>query len=154
HGGFYQALVDGTYEKYGLDVTIVQGGPRAANRQLMLAGKTTFFMAGNFIVPLSSVEQDIPLVEVAALFQKERQLLMVQPQAAIAPFAALASLPTIYMGKDSFATSFRWMKSAFPGFSDEQYQPYNINPAPFLADKQSAQQGYVTSEPYAIETQG
>ena len=26
HGGFYQALADGTYRKYGLDVTIVQGG--------------------------------------------------------------------------------------------------------------------------------
>jgi len=27
HGGFYQAVADGTYKKYGLDVTIVQGGP-------------------------------------------------------------------------------------------------------------------------------
>lgn len=27
HGGFFQALADGTYKKYGLDVTIVPGGP-------------------------------------------------------------------------------------------------------------------------------
>ena len=29
HGGFYQAVADGTYKKYGLDVTIQPGGPQA-----------------------------------------------------------------------------------------------------------------------------
>ena len=32
HGGFYQALADGTYQKYGLDVTIVPGGPNEISR--------------------------------------------------------------------------------------------------------------------------
>jgi len=32
-------------------------------------------------------------------------------------------------------------------------KPYTSNPQPFLADKRSAMQGYVTSEPYAIEKQ-
>src|SRR6188472_739035 len=31
HGGFYQALTDGTYERYGLDVKIIQGGPQLNN---------------------------------------------------------------------------------------------------------------------------
>ena len=43
------------------------------------------------------------------------------------------------------------MKADLPGFNDEQRKPYNYNPAPFLADKKSAQQGYLTSEPFAIE---
>src|SRR5215467_11446300 len=38
HGGFYQALVDGTYQKYGLDVTIVPGGPNINNRILLPVG--------------------------------------------------------------------------------------------------------------------
>ena len=38
HGGFYQALADGTYRKYGLDVTIVPGGPNSNNRILLIAG--------------------------------------------------------------------------------------------------------------------
>lgn len=42
HGGYYQAVVDGTYEKYGLDVTIRQGGPQAPNRQLLIAGQLDF----------------------------------------------------------------------------------------------------------------
>lgn len=154
HGGFYQAVADGTYEKYGLKVTILQGGPQAANRALMLAGKATFNMAGNLLEPFSSIEQEVPLLEVAAIFQKEPQVLIAHPDTGIEKFDDLAKLPTIFMGKDGFASYFQWMKSAYPGFKDEQYKPYTFNPAPFLADKQSAQQGYITSEPFEIEKQG
>src|ERR1700682_1692039 len=36
HGGFFQALADGTYKSYGLDVTIVPGGPHDNNRVLQI----------------------------------------------------------------------------------------------------------------------
>ena len=94
------------------------------------------------------------MIEVAAIFQKDPQVLIAHPDAGVETFADLAKLPTIFMGKDGFATDFQWMKQAYPGFRDEQYKPYTFNPAPFLADKKSAQQGYITSEPYAIEKQG
>src|SRR4029077_20600182 len=42
HGGFYQALADGTYRKYGLDVTIVPGGPSTNNQILLPVGKIDF----------------------------------------------------------------------------------------------------------------
>lgn len=154
HGGFYQAVVDGTYEKHGLKVTIVQGGPSAANRALLVADKVTFYMAGNLLEPFSAVEQEVPLVEVAAIFQKDPQVLMAHPDAPVETFADLAKLPTIFMAKDLFVSGFQWMKQAYPGFKDEQIKPYTFNPAPFLADKMSAQQGYITSEPYSIETVG
>ncbi|WP_186391722.1 MULTISPECIES: ABC transporter substrate-binding protein [unclassified Pannonibacter] len=154
HGGFYQAVADGTYEKYGLKVEIVQGGPQAASRALMLAGKVEFYMAGNMLQPLNALAEDIPVVEVAAIFQKDPQVLIAHPDAGLEKFEDLAKLPTIFMGTDGFASYFQWMKSAYPGFKDEQYKPYAFNPGPFLADKQSAQQGYITSEPFAIETEG
>lgn len=154
HGGFYQAVVDGTYEKHGLDVTIVQGGPQAANAALLMADKIQFYMRGNLLGSFSAVEQDIPVVEVAAIFQKDPQVLITHPEFEGTELADLASLPTIFMGKDGFASYFQWMKGEFEGFSDAQYKPYTFNPAPFLADKQSAQQGYITSEPYAIEQEG
>jgi NitT/TauT family transport system substrate-binding protein len=154
HGGFYQAVADGTYEKYGLKVTIVQGGPNAANQALLMADKIQFYMQGNLIGSFSAVEQDIPVIDVAAIFQKDPQVLIAHPDAGIDKFADLAKLPTIFMGKDLFTTGFQWMKAAYPGFKDEQIKPYTFNPAPFLADKDSAQQGYVTSEPYEIEKQG
>lgn len=154
HGGFYQAVADGTYEKHGLKVTIVQGGPNAANQALLMADKIEFYMQGNLIGSFSAVEQDIPVVEVAAIFQKDPQVIIAHPESGVESFADLAKLPTIFMGKDLFSTGFQWMKAAFPGFKDEQIKPYTFNPAPFLADKMSGQQGYITSEPYAIETVG
>lgn len=154
HGGFYQAAADGTYEKYGLDVTIVQGGPQSANAALLMADKIEFYMRGNFIGAFSAVEQEIPVIEVAAIFQKDPQVIIAHPDSGIEKFEDLAKLPTIFLAKDLFSTGFQWMKAAYPGFRDEQYKPYTFNPAPFLADKMSAQQGYITSEPYAIETVG
>jgi NitT/TauT family transport system substrate-binding protein len=154
HGGFYQAVADGTYEKYGLKVTIVQGGPQAANQALLMADKIQFFMQGNLIGSFSAVEQDIPVIEVAAIFQKDPQVIIAHPESGLKGFGDLAKVKSLFLAKDVFVSDFQWMKQAFPGFKDEQVKPYTFNPAPFLADKDSAQQGYVTSEPYEIEKQG
>ncbi|MDO3435358.1 ABC transporter substrate-binding protein [Rhizobium sp. CBN3] len=152
HGGFYQAVADGTYAKHGLDVTIVQGGPNAANSALLISGKIDFYMGGPQ-GEISAVEQGIPLVDVAAIFQKDPQVLIAHPDAGIEKFEDLAKLKTLFLGKDGYLTYFEWMKANFKGFRDEQYKPYNFSPAPFLADKDSAQQGYLTSEPYEIQKQ-
>ncbi|MCL6707312.1 ABC transporter substrate-binding protein [Pseudomonas sp. R2.Fl] len=152
HGGFYQAVADGTYEKYGLKVTIVQGGPQAANRALLIAGKVEFYMGGQ-LQGLDAVKEGIPLVDVASIFQKDPQMLMAHPDQGIETFADLAKLDTLFMGKDGYVTYYEWMKKNFEGFTDEKYKPYTFNPAPFIADPKSGQQGYLTSEPYEIEKQ-
>ena len=153
HGGFYQAVVDGTYEKFGLKVKIVQGGPQAANQSLLLGDKIQFYMGG-MLGAFNAIGNGVPVVEVASLFQKDPQILMAHPDAGVEKFEDLAKLSTIFMGKDGFSTYFQWMKTAYKGFKDEQYKPYTFNPAPFIADKNSAQQGYLTSEPYEVEKQG
>lgn len=150
HGGFYQALADGTYEKHGLDVTIVPGGPQAPNRALLMAGKIDFYMAGT-LSAFDAVKQGIPIINVAAIFQKHPQIFIAHPDQGIEKFDDLAKLKTIYLGKDVFTTAFEWMKARGTGFNDAQFTPYQFTSAPFLANKNSAQQGYLTSEPYAIE---
>jgi NitT/TauT family transport system substrate-binding protein len=152
HGGFYQALADGTYAKYGLDVEIVQGGPNAQNRALVLAGKIDIYL-GTQQEQLVGIEQGIPLVDVAAFYQKNPQAILAHPATGIEKFADLAHVSTIYMTPGGYAVYFEWMKAKFPGFRDEQYKPYTFNPAPFLANKDSAQQGLLTSEPYEIKAQ-
>jgi NitT/TauT family transport system substrate-binding protein len=152
HGGFYQAVADGTYKKYGLDVTIVQGGPQAPNEQLLAAGKIDFYMGGTLSL-FDAVKNDIPLINVAAMFQKDPQVFLAHPDAGYEKFADLAKAPTIFMGKDIFVTTFAWIKANYPGFNDAQYKPYQFNPGPFIADPKSVQQGYVTSEPYGVEQQ-
>jgi NitT/TauT family transport system substrate-binding protein len=149
HGGFYQALIDGTYRKHGLDVTIVPGGPQVNNRILLPVGKLDFFMAANTLQSFDAVEQNIPTLAVAAMFQKEPQVLMAHPGQGIEKFEDLKKL-TLFISKEGLASYFQWLKADF-GFSEAQVKPYTSNPQPFLADKKSAMQGYVTSEPYAIE---
>jgi len=149
HGGFYQALADGTYRKYGLDVTIVPGGPNANNRILLTAGKIDFYLSANTLQGFDAVAQNVPTIEVAAMFQKDPQVLIAHPDQGIGKFADLKNL-TLFVSKEGMATYYQWLKADF-GFKDEQAKPYTFNPQPFLADKKSAMQGYVTSEPFAIE---
>jgi len=151
HGGFYQALADGTYRKYGLDVTIVPGGPNVNNRILLPVGKLDFFMSANSLQAFDAVAHDIPTVTVAAIFQKDPQVLIAHPGMAEI-FADLKKL-TLFVSKEGMASYFQWLKADY-GFDESKVKPYTFNAQPFLADKNSATQGYVTSEPYAIETQG
>ncbi|MBW6424320.1 ABC transporter substrate-binding protein [Rhizobium sp. XQZ8] len=150
HGGFYQAIVDGTYARYGLSVDIVQGGPGTRNRALLLADKLDFYL-GTHQEQLEAVEQNIPLVDVAAFYQKNAQVLLTHPGNGVDGFADLAKLPTIFMTQGGYGAYFQWMKANFSGFRDEQFRPYNFSPALFLANTNSAQQGLVTSEPYEIK---
>jgi NitT/TauT family transport system substrate-binding protein len=151
HGGHYQALVDGTYRKYGLDVTIVPGGPNVNNRLLLPVGKLDFFMSANTLQSFDAVEQNIPTLAVAAMFQKDPQVLIAHPDQGIEKFEDLKKL-TLFISREGLASYFQWLKADF-GFSEAQVKPYTSNAQPFLADKRSAMQGYVTSEPYAIEKQ-
>ena len=151
HGGFYQAIADGTYRKYGLDVTIVPGGPQVNNRMLLLAGKIDFFMSANCLQGFDAVAQNIPTLAVAASFQKDPQVLLAHPGAA-EKFEDLKKL-TLLVSSEGMQTYFKWMQAEF-GFSAERVKPYTFNPQPFLVDKNSAMQGYVTSEPFAVEKAG
>ncbi len=149
HGGFYQALADGTYRKYGLDVTIVPGGPQVNNRIMLAVGKLDFFMSANTLQSFDAVEQKVPTLAVAAMFQKDPQVLIAHP--GVEKLEDLRDL-TLFISKEGMVTYFQWLKAAYK-FSDARVKPYTFNPQPFLADKASAMEGYVTSEPYAIEKQ-
>ena len=149
HGGFYQALADGTYRRYGLDVTIVQGGPQVNNQLLLAVGRLDFFMSTNTLQSFDAVEQNIPTLAVAAMFQKDPQVLIVHPDRGINDLKDLRGR-TLFISQEGVITYFKWLKQEY-GLSDRQVRPYTFNPQPFLADPNSAMQGYVTSEPYAIE---
>lgn len=150
HGGFYQAVADGTYAKAGLDVEIVMGGPQTNGRLMLLTGRLDYYMGGNMIQPFLAVKENVPTVVVASIFQKEPQCLIAHPGQGYDTFLDLKKCNNLMLSKEGQASYFQWMKAEF-GFRDEQVRPYTFNAAPFLADKKSAMQGYVTSEPYAIE---
>ena len=152
HGGFYQSVADGTYAACGLDVTIVPGGPQVNNRALLLAGKIDYNMGGNMLEAFSAVQEGIPVVAVAASFQKEPQVILAHPGKA-KTFEDLKNLPVLLIGDQGYASYYQWMKKVY-GFTDEQRQPYTFNMAPFIADENSAMQGYISSEPLMVKKEG
>ena len=149
HGGFFQAVADGTYKKYGLDVTIVPGGPNENNRMLLIAGKIEFFMAANTLQSFDAVANNVPVISAAAIFQKDPQVFVTHPEYKVTRLEDLKPL-TLFVSKEGVASYFQWLKHEY-GFNERMVRPYTFNSQPFLANKQSAMQGYVTSEPFAIE---
>jgi NitT/TauT family transport system substrate-binding protein len=149
HGGFYQAVATGIYKKHGLDVTIKMGGPQVNGMQLLAAGQADCYM-GSDAQTIKANESGIPVVTVAAAFQKDPQVLIAHPH--VKDIAELKD-KTILIGATANNTYWPWLKVKY-GLNDGQTRPYTFNIQPFLADKNVVQQGYLSSEPYAIEQAG
>jgi NitT/TauT family transport system substrate-binding protein len=148
HGGFYQSVADGTYAACGLDVTIISGGPQVNNRALLLAGRIDYHMGGDMLQAFNAVAEGIPVVAVMATFQKHPQVIVAHPD--VETWEDLKDR-TLLIGDNGFSSYYQWMIAAH-GFTVEQRQPYTFNPAPFIADTGLAMQGYLSSEPYLVET--
>jgi NitT/TauT family transport system substrate-binding protein len=153
HGGFYQALADGTYRRHGLDVKILQGGPQVNNRPLLPAGRIDFLMTGNLLHSFDNVKNEVPTMVVAAIFQKDPQALIAHPGQGYESFAALRNAPVALVAKDAQFTWWQWLKATH-GFRDEAIRPYNFNLGQFLANKRAIQQGYSVAEPIYVLKQG
>lgn len=149
HGGFYQAVATGLYKKYGLDVTIKMGGPQINGIQLLAGGLVDLWMGYDFQT-LKAVEQGVPAVTIAGFFQKDPQAILAHPD--VKTFADLKG-KTIFIAGAADITFWPWLKVKY-GYTDSQKKPYAFSVAPFLADKSSAQQGYITAEPYSIMQAG
>ncbi len=149
HGGFYQAVADGTYAACGLDVTILPGGPQVNNRALMLAGQVDFNMAGSTLDGFSAAQEGLPIVAVMAAFQKEPQVIVTHPGAA-SSFADLTKLDKFLISDGGVLTFWAWMIEAY-GFKPEQREVYTFSAAPLIANTTWGMQGYLSSEPYFFE---
>jgi NitT/TauT family transport system substrate-binding protein len=149
HGGFYQALASGAYEKRGLNVQIMQGGPAVNVPQLLASGAVELGMGSNSFIPMNLVAEGAPVKAVAAFFQKDPQVLIAHPDPALNSIADLRGRP-ILLADASINAFWVWLKARY-GFTDDQVRKYTYNLAPFLADERAVQQGYLTSEPYTIE---
>ena len=152
HGGFYQALANGTYKAHGLDVTIRMGGPQTNPPQQVAAGQVDFQLSSGSFAALAMAQQGIPVIAVAAFFQKDPEVLISHPGTGADTIAAMKGRP-IMISAANRTGSWLFLKAKY-GFSDAQIRPYNFSVAPFLADKDAIQIGLLSSEPYQIEKAG
>ncbi len=152
HGGFYQALAQGLYKKHGLDVTIRMGGPQVNPPQQVAAGVVDFQLSSGSFAAMSMAQQGIPVLAVAAFFQKDPEVLISHPGSGTDTIAEMKGKP-IMISTANRAGSWLFLQAKF-GFTDSQIRPYNFSVAPFLADKTAIEIGFVSSEPYQIEKAG
>jgi len=152
HGGFYEAQALGFYKARGLDVQIVEGGPSVNVPQLLAGGAADFGIGSNGFIPLNMLRQGVPVKAVMAIFQKDPQVLITHPRADVKSLADMKGKP-IMIADASTVAFWPWLKAKY-GFSDTQIRKYTFNLAPFLVDPKAIQEGYLTSEPYTVETQG
>ena len=127
HGGFYQALADGTYRKYGLDVTIVPGGPNANNRMLLTVGKIDFFLSANTLQGFDAVAQNVPTIDVAAHVPERSAGAARAPRRGIEKFSDLKNL-TMFVSQEGMASYIQWLKADF-GFKDRPGQALHLQSA-------------------------
>lgn len=152
HGGFYQAKAKGYYEEEGLDVEIIQGGPSVNVPLLLGSEQAEFGIGSNSFIPLNMIAEGVPAVAVAAIFQKDPQVLITHPRDDVKSIADMKGKP-IMISDAASGAYWIWLKATF-GFDDSQIRKYTYNLAPFLTDETAIQQGYITSEPYQIEKEG
>jgi len=151
HGGYYQAVASGIYHKYGIEVTLRPGGPQVNHAQLLAAGRIDFGIVSNSFLPMNFVKEQVPMIAVAAFFQKDPTVLIAHQDAGDG-LSSLKGKPMM-LSADSRVGWWLFLKARF-GYGDDQIRPYNFNVAPFLANPQAVQQGYLTSEPFLIEQAG
>jgi NitT/TauT family transport system substrate-binding protein len=151
HGGFYFAVANGIYKKYGIDADIRMGGPQQNPSQLLLGGRVDMIMSNSFEA-INYVKENIPFLCIGSIFQKDPQVLISHPGVGHDNLAALKGKP-ILVGAAGRTSYWPFLKAKF-GYAEDQARPYTFNMAPFLADKQMSQQGFLSSEPYAIEQAG
>lgn len=149
HGGFYQALATGLYQRAGLDVTIKAGGPQLNSLQIMAAGQADCMMSTDFAM-LIARNTGVPVVTVASVFQKDPQVLVAHED--VKRFEDMKG-KTIFIGAASHRTFWPWLKAKY-GFDDSQLRPYTFNIQPFIGDKNSVMQGFLTSEPFSLQKAG
>lgn len=152
HGGMYQAVATGLYEKYGLDVSIQMGGPQMNIQQLLAAGAVDMGTGSNSFFPMNIQAAGGDSVAVMAMFQKDPQILMTHPRDDINSIADMVGNP-IMIANDSVNTFWVWLDYRF-GFTEDMIRPYTFQMAPWLVDETAIQQGYLSSEPYLVEQEG
>lgn len=152
YGGYYAAQAAGLYAQAGLDVQIEQGGPQVNQAQKLLAGRLDVTVTGNSFLALNFVQEKLPFVAIAAFFQKDPSIILAHPGVGHDSFAALRGKP-VMIGADTRSGWWNFVRAKF-GYSDDQIRPYTFNLAPFLADPQAVQQGYLGSEPFLVAQQG
>ena len=149
HGGYYTAKLHGIFEKYGIDVTIRPGGPKAPVVQELLTGRVEFAL-GNADDVLLFRQQEAPVVALMAPIQNTPRCILVRKDSGVDSLSKLAGM-TLQANRGRPFIEF--LESE--GFlRDVRVVPYSGSIATLASDAKSAIQAYNFSETLLAKQQG
>jgi NitT/TauT family transport system substrate-binding protein len=149
HAGFYAADVFGLFQRHGLHVRLIPGGPAVPIVQ-NVALKQVEFAVANADQVLMARAQGAPVVAVLASMQTSPRCIMVHREAGIRSLRELRDVRLALGAGKAFA---RYLQQHVP-LENVQVVPYTGSVALFLEDPRFAQQAYVFSEPYVVRQKG
>jgi NitT/TauT family transport system substrate-binding protein len=148
HGAFYTAEALGYFREEGLDVTLLQGGPNSYVQAKVATGQVQLGQDDSTNA-LLAIQAGAPLVNIAAIFQHDPSVLMMQTACPVSDWKDLE-------GRTVMARP-EW---AFLPYLREKYHvqfkviPQNFDLGRLAVDPQFIQQGFYIAEPYFLETRG
>jgi NitT/TauT family transport system substrate-binding protein len=148
HGGFYYAVANGIYKQHCIEADIRMGGPQLNMSQLLLGGAVDMVMSNSFEA-IRYANEKLPFLCIGSVFQKDPQVIICHPGVGHDKLENLKG-KTILVGGTGRTSYWPFLKAKY-GFTDSQVRPYTFNIQPFVADKNICQQGFLSSEPFAIE---
>ena len=114
---------------------------------ILNTGRVDMVMSNSF-EQFTWVREQAPFFTIASIFQKDPQVMIAHPGTGFDSFEKMKGRPLL-ISNGSRSTFWPYLRKKY-GLSDAQLRPYNFNMAPFLADPQAIQQGFLTSEVYSI----
>jgi NitT/TauT family transport system substrate-binding protein len=149
-GGVFEAQRSGAFARHGLDLELT-GGPGAPVIQMVESGQATFGIASADEVVLAR-DRGSDVVAVFATYQTSPQGLMTHAARGV------HSLEDLLRAGGTLAVEpglpyVKFLERRY-GFGALQVVPYTYSIAPFLQDRELAQQVFVTSEPIAARRAG
>lgn len=148
HGAFYTAQALGYFRAEGLDVTLLQGGPNSYSLTKVATNQAQLGQADSTNV-LLAIYHGAPLLNVAAIFQHDPSVLMMQESCPVHTWADLE-------GRTIMARP-EW---AFLPYLRKKYHlhfnviPQNYDLGRLAVDPDFIQQGFYIAEPYHLEHKG
>ena len=148
HGGLYQALHDGTYEKAGLEVEIRPGGKATQVATELELGRCDFAIANADDVIVAN-QEGLEVVAVLAAMQNHPRCIMAREDSGVASFEDLRG-KTLQRGDRAYVEFLR-SRGLLEGV---QEVPYHGSIAPLVADPKIVIQAYCCAEPLLAKQQG
>ncbi len=149
-GGFYAGRDTGAFRKAGIEIEILGGGAGVPVVQMVATGKADFGVVGADEL-INARTRGADVIPIFATFQTFPQGIMVHASRGAKGMADVFASGTVAMDPGVPYAAFLRKKY---GFQRVKIVPYDGGVARFVADKDYAQQCFISSEPVAATRQG